>query len=682
LRAAQKDGAARVRELEGIAEQREAALEALRQDMARHEGVAQSLQEQYEREIVAHAKDIEATLLAREKLRDSQKALAAATADLQASKQAAEDIQADSARASERATADVQAAEAQLANFRRQNSLLLAHLESIGHQVPDVSADPEHVAENMEATNDDGSLREVIVYLRRERDLVVAQLEVAQQESQRWRQQSTHAQRMLDDVRQELLQYTPTNGGSKDAGDAASRQGDIEQAQLLRESNSVLRSELTAARTKLRDVEADLARVKDQEVPQLRSTNSALTAELGAARAQVEQLTGMCDHWKLRHEKVLAKYQMIEPEEYEALKVENEKLKACCDALRRQVADLQRSAEQAVEQKSVAQNTRVKTLQADIANLRAQIEAREKELDGERQRSVALEADARLIREQLEKAQADAHNSETGAQASKAKYEKLHNAFQKLRQQSVEKLDQSNKAIKAHEATIQGLSEQIEALQAGSADGNALQRVTAQVAALSEEKDQAVAAHRMLAEELQATQGQLSEAREQLQQLPLPPSDGGSTANTAETEQLRTRLADAEAKVKDFESQLEQLKARALKYARDNKVLQSRATELEKQLAEFRQQGDGQLQAQLDEAKKQLAEAEAKIEVATVNAKKSAELRSKLQISRATKRADDLEKQVAALEAKIAAGGDASPATLKRPNDAADGPAKKAHVNE
>ncbi|KAJ2461515.1 Filament-forming protein [Coemansia sp. RSA 2424] len=697
LRVAQKDDAARVRQLEGVAEQREAALEALRQDMARHEGVAQNLQEQYEREIVAHAKDIEATLLAREKLRDSQKALAAVTAELQTSKQAAEHIQADAARASERATADVQAAEAQLAKFKRQNSLLLAHLESIGHQVPDISVDPEQVAENMEETTTDegGSLREVIVYLRRERDLVAAQLEVAQQESQRWRQQSTHAQKMLDEVRQELLQYAPASE-SKESGGAANRQGDIEQAQLLRESNSVLRSELTAARARLRDIEADLVRVKDQEVPQLRSANSALTAELGAARAQVDQLTGMCDHWKQRHEKVLAKYQMIEPEEYEALKVENEKLKADCSALRRQVADLQRSAEQAVEQKSAAQNTRVRTLQADIARLHAQIEAQLRELDAERQKSTALESDAALIREQLEKASADAMNSETGAQASKAKYEKLHGAFQKLRQQSVEKLEQSNKAIKAHEATIQGLSEQVEALQTGSADAGALQRVTAQVAALAEEKDHAVAAHRALAEELQSTQSQLNEARERLQhqQTLAAPGDNESAGNAmtaaaaaAETEQLRARLVDAEAKVKDYETQLEQLKARALKYARDNKVLQSRATELEKQLAEIKQQGDSSspLQAQLEEAKRQLTEAEAKIEVATVNAKKSAELRSKLQISRANKRADDLEKQVAALEAKLeeTSGEGASSATLKRPtNDAADGPAKKAHVSE
>ncbi|KAJ2062256.1 Filament-forming protein, partial [Coemansia sp. S155-1] len=534
---------ARAAQLEAVAEQREAALVALREDMARHEGIAQGLQEQYEREIVAHAKDIEATLLAREKLRNSQKSLATATAELQACKLAAEQSQADAGRASERAAADVQAAETQLAKVKRQNSLLLAHLESIGHHVPDISVDPELVgAQEGESA---ASLREVIVYLRRERDLVSAQLDVAQQESQRWRKQSTQTQRMLDDVRQELAQNIPTDTGKED----------IEQAQLLRESNSVLRSELTDARSRLRGVEAELSRVRDQEVPQLRSNNSALTAELSAARAQVDQLSGMCEHWKQRHENVLAKYQMIEPEEYEALRVENEKLKSDCDSLRRQVTELQQHVDHAVEQKSAAQNNKVRSLQSDIARLRAQIEAQLKELEVEREKSAALETDTASMRVQLEKAQEDLQSAETGTVASKAKYEKLHNAFQKLRQQSVEKLEQSKSIIKTHEATIQTLTEEKEATPNGSA--------ASMVAALTEEKNQAVAAHHALAEELQVAHSQLAEAREQLQartaQAPLPAEPA-----TVETEQLRAQLAEYEAKVNQYEAQLEQLKAKAL----------------------------------------------------------------------------------------------------------------------
>ncbi|KAJ2812258.1 hypothetical protein H4S07_001520, partial [Coemansia furcata] len=512
------------------------------------------------------------------------------------------------------------------------------------------------------------SLREVIVYLRRERELVAAQLEVAQQEAQRWRQQATHAQRMLDDVRQELTQESEPR--AKEGGSA---QDSADQAQLLRESNSVLRSELTLARTRLRDVEADLVRVRDQEVPQLRSAHAALTAELGAARAQAEQLAGMCEHWKQRHEKVLAKYQMIEPEEYDALKVENAKMAADCEALRQQIADLQKHAAEAGEQRSAAQSSRVRSLQADVARLRAQIEAQLKELEEVREKSSQAEAAAAAgAREQLEAAQADVQAAQAAALASKGKYEKLHTVFTKLREQSVDKLEASNRTIKEREAAIQALTAQIEAAQEGGSDVAA---AAATVAALTEEKDRAVAKQNALAEELQTAHAQLSEAREQLQARSAQVQPAADDASGGEA--VRRQLAEAEAKVKEYEGQLEQLKARALRYARDNKAFQARVSELEKQLAGA---DGGTLQAQLDAAKQQLADAEAKIETATTNAKKSAELRSKLQISRANKRADELEKQVAALEAKIGELAPGESASLKRPNDAADGPAKKAHV--
>ncbi|KAJ2003312.1 Filament-forming protein [Coemansia thaxteri] len=786
LNETQSASASRVAQLESEVEHKTAALDALREDMRRHEGVAQNMQEQYEREIVAHAKDIEGTLLAREKLRESQKQLSAATSELLDSQQAAALLQAEVDQTAVRAAAEVQAAESQLSRIKRQNALLLAHLESIGHRVPDITIDPEQIASSIVPQHDGsdgattvssasseansvGGLREVIVYLRRERDLVSAQLDLAQQESQRWRQQSSHTQRALDEVRKELQQYVPpassTDGSPSDASSLGQKQADrspadiippgegpigltalqrqacrqqIEQTVLLRESNSVLRSELTSARVRLRELELELSKVKDQEVPQLRSTNATLEAELGATRAQIDQLQAMCDHWKQRHEKVLAKYEMIEPEEHEAIKAENSRLKSESEALhmestslrqanaglQQDVAKLQEQIKHAAEQKTAVFTGRIRSLQQDVSRLQAQIEAQLAELDSEREKASSHEAGARQLREQLDHAQAEAQTAEAGAQGSKAKYEKLHNAFQKLRQQSVEKLDQSNKAIKAHEATIQSLSEQVDTLSAQVESLRAagiksaavpaapetaeraenLQRVTAEIAELTSEKDQAVEAHLKLAQELQQTQGLLHEARAQLltqagqqtQESTFDQAAVPTDASVAEVEQLRARLAEADAKVKDYEGQLEQLKARALKYARDNKVLQSRATDLERQLAELKSQNggsDADLQKQLDEAKRQLSEAEAKIEQAQTNAKKTAELRSKLQISRANKRADDLEKQVALLQAKLgpleSSGGSLdqpAPAdetgSLKRPSDASDTPAKKAHTDD
>ncbi|KAJ1666789.1 Filament-forming protein [Coemansia sp. RSA 1813] len=743
--------ASRLTQLEDAVEQKTQSLATLRDDMRRHEESAQSLQEQYEREIVAHAKDIEGTLLAREKLRETQRKLTETADELQACEKANARLKQDDRKARDKADQDVKAAEEQLSEIRRQNSLLLAHLESLGHQVPDISVDPEQVAsvEGGDAANDAGEqpssvpsapsgLRDVVVYLRRERDLVTAQLELAQQESQRWKQQTTHTQRMLDEARNELMQYTPAGVGS---GGIADNDGDtsmgqhqssssssvetilaagegplsltasqrqscrqlIEQATLLRESNTVLRSELNGARAQLHSLETELTKVKDQEVPQLRSINASLQAELDAVRAEVQQLQHMCEHWKQRHEKVLARYQMIEPEEYEALKKQNEELRAAAERMTVENARLQEQNNREATQKVTADSRKAKLLQSEISRLKSQVDSLMNDLSSERG----------ILASTQEESQRMARD----AQEQKAKFDKLHTVFQKLRQQSVEKLDQSNKTIKAHEATIQSLSQQIDELrghleagaeqqlpvlapsvspqQGSGAQDDAVAKLQSEITVLTKDKDDATTAQHQLAEQLQQTQQLLENARAELVTAQNTTGEAAGADASIEVEQLRQKLAEADAKVKDYESQLEQLKARALKYARDNKVLQAKATQLEKQVAELQQtqQGEGaspssslvnDLQKQLSEAQKQLAGSEAKIEAAQANAKKTAELRSKLQISRANKRAADLETQVNELQEKIVALESSTGGTvpLKRPTDSEDTPAKKQHIEE
>ncbi|KAJ2665610.1 Filament-forming protein [Coemansia sp. RSA 1200] len=773
----------RLAQLEGAVEQKTQALASLRDDMKRHEETAQSLQEQYEREIVAHAKDIEGTLLAREKLRDMHRRFAETADALQACEREKAGLKEDVGKVRNKALLDVKAAEDQLVEIRRQNSLLLAHLESLGHRVPDISVDPEQTAEVAVAAasgaDNDGNgqsasvpsaggsnsgLRDVVVYLRRERDLVTAQLELAQQESQRWEQQSTYTQRMLDEARNELMQYTPTLASGNDStgiGDAsrdkeqqsssgvvsaptsveavlAAGEGPlsltasqrqacrqlVEQATLLRESNTVLRSELNGARARLQSVEKELSAVRDQEVPQLRSTNASLQAELDAVRAEVAQLKQMCEHWKQRHEKILAKYQMIEPEEYEALKRQGEELRATADRATAENAQLREQINAAATQKATADTRRTKLQQSEINRLKGQIDSLVKDLSGERERLAQHEAHAAELQRILDESHEETQRATRDAQEQKAKFDKLHSTFQRLRQQSVEKLEQSNRTIKSHEETVQALRQQVDELRGQLGDGGAVvipsgaqdndavvAQLRSEIDKLTGDKDEAAMAHQRLAEDLQHTQALLKQARAELadaqntrtehQEAGGETGDGTSSAAAAEVETLRQKLAMAEAKVSEYESQLEQLKARALKYARDNKVLQTKATQLEKRVAELQDQQQQQssssplvesLQKQLSDAQKQLSESDAKIEAAQANAKKTAELRSKLQISRANKRATDLEHQVSELQTKIetlesssssaAAAAGSNNVPLKRALDTEETSAKKAHVDQ
>ncbi|KAJ1941725.1 Filament-forming protein, partial [Linderina pennispora] len=451
--------------------------------------------EQYEREIVAHAKDVETTLVAREKLRETQSKLTMANSELRAAKKSHDQATAAAKHEVEQAKESAQRAESRLTEIQRQNSILMAHLESIGQTVPDVTVDPERIsaeadsqqpgdmtapstgAPAAQAGGEQGGLREIVVYLRRERDLVAAQLELAQQESQRWKQQANHTQRALDNVRGELLQYTPADQvpSSDDsvekpvsanaipdgegpitltASQRKTARQQIENGMLLRESNVVMRSDLNLARRKLKAIEAELSNLKNQVVPQLRGDNATLQAELEATRAQAEQLQGMCDHWKQRHEKVLARYQMIEPDEYESLKRENQQMKQQAEESAKERADLQ------------IQANKVLQLQLEIDQLKGQAEKHIATLEEERKSVADKEKQITELQSNVTQAQSSSKTANALAEATQKKYDKLHNSFKKLREQSQDGFRSRQEIISQKEADIAELTEKVQALEA------------------------------------------------------------------------------------------------------------------------------------------------------------------------------------------------------------------------
>ncbi|KAJ1891532.1 Filament-forming protein, partial [Kickxella alabastrina] len=750
----QKDNyAARLAKLDEENQFKARSLSALRDELERRDEAAQSMQVQYEKEVVMHAEVIKSSLLTRERLIETQRRLADIGGQLQASRDSNNQLQAQLNQARDKAADEIKSTRGQLADTRRQNSLLLAHLESLGHEVPDISVDPEKVAASAETdtaggtgdtaagtgTSSQTGLRDVVVYLRRERDLATAQLELAQQESQRLQQQCTYTQRMLDEVRNELLQYTPTGDAdplSNDNGSLRSEssadiimkgngpitltatqrqscQKQIKEILILRDSNSVLRSDMESTKRRLRDTERDLSHFRDQEVPRLQKDNGSLRAELQSVRTQVTQLTGMCEQWKQRHENMLAKYSMIEPEVYEALKVENQELKTRFERLEAENKQLQQRIAQAAEQQLSTDARKMTLLQSEIARLKKQIESQLLQLASEKDHARIQDSQIDSLREAVKAKESAIQTSNKEVADSQVKFEKLRDVFQRLRQQSVEKLEQSNMVIKGHESTIQVLTEQINASQrqqqpaastGPEADAETLRRLEGEISALTKEKDEALAGYQNLAGELQETRAALQAARAQLleksqaqtqaQTQPQTQEEGVSSDNTtasaAEINRLKSELAAAEAKVNEYKGQLEELKVRASKYFSDNRVLQAKASALEKRLSEASttlapstelQQQLEQTQKQLGEAQKQLAESDAKIEQAQATAKKMAELRSRLQISRETKRADDLAKQVDELQTKIGVL-ESGTGSLKRPMETDDGPSKKAHTEE
>lgn len=103
-------------------------------------------------------------------------------------------------------------------DLNAQNGVLHEHLETFGSQAAKIQSRTEMTDEPMGLTaaeNDSASasssseqLREVIRYLRREKDIIDLQLEFSKQEATRLRQQLEFATRNLEESRQSLVEVS------------------------------------------------------------------------------------------------------------------------------------------------------------------------------------------------------------------------------------------------------------------------------------------------------------------------------------------------------------------------------------------------------------------------------------------------------------------------------------------
>lgn len=231
-----EDGIADLRSADQSA--REAQL-AAQDDMRRQAQLAKDAHDKYERELVAHAEDVKRLSEVKTELeqvrstvREHQAATETAQANLRASEESwnrqKEVLQHELADVRKRCVpvpaerptkmrADVVICRSE--ELKEHNNTLAQHLENATAQAAQLqlrhaatgegegesSADAETVeAIAASRSSSDEQLREVIRYLRREKDIIDLQLEFSKQEASRLRQQLDFTSRSLEEARQSL----------------------------------------------------------------------------------------------------------------------------------------------------------------------------------------------------------------------------------------------------------------------------------------------------------------------------------------------------------------------------------------------------------------------------------------------------------------------------------------------
>ncbi|KAF1325618.1 Nuclear mitotic apparatus protein, partial [Globisporangium splendens] len=331
---------------------------ALRDEIALLKKDLSSAQENYERELQLHAAEVSKAAASRkhiEELQNKKQELFGEVLDLKAK---VANVDQEAHEHLENLRKELQEVTEAKDVLSQQNKLLHSQLERAASQVRRAHEQElmKNAIEKRQETGEEGKtdgdgatnvqhnkevddLRSVIAFLRRESEISVSKLDLAQQETQRYRAQVLSLESTVERLRDEIK--TVSSNGDKQGGsettsnapsEAAKRVAQLEQLSLLRESNATLRDESQKYLVKLKEEEAKVKALEDQLTP-LRNSEASLKTLVASLKQEIVTLNDANKRWKQRVEQLVEKYQQVDPAEHD--KVVSEK-----EALAKEVAEL------------------------------------------------------------------------------------------------------------------------------------------------------------------------------------------------------------------------------------------------------------------------------------------------------------------------------------------------------
>lgn len=297
-------------------------------NLKRQAQIATDAQQSYEQELMKHAQAAESLQKLRNEYAELKSQVYGFKAEAEASKSMLDSSTSSWEEQKEIYEKEIQEVGARCDDLVKQNKLLHAQFEGVSQQIATLQKNRVQNDGEIEIANSDKSLeelREVIAYLRREKEIVDVQLELQTQESRRFKQQLDHSRTSLDEVRTQLQEERLRESESlKNMASHEDLMQRISELNILRESNSALRSEKDRYVKKNQELAQSIQTMTSQIQP-LEDRVRDLEGELEMRDGQMKLLEEDNERWKERNNSILQKYDRIDPAELEAL---NEQLRS------------------------------------------------------------------------------------------------------------------------------------------------------------------------------------------------------------------------------------------------------------------------------------------------------------------------------------------------------------------
>ena len=545
-------------------------VDQMKTDVSRQTQLATEAKQNYESEVAKHTEAAGALSI----LRDEYTQLKQKVLDLSlAAERATEQLHSsETSWESRRFTyeQEIEQLKSRGESLSNQNKILLDQLERVSTQLVGHSDLPPNYTDTPEfQASSEEQLRDIISHIRREKDMLDVKYDSVSKDLKNTTLKLRHAEASLENVRAELeREKSLVDEKIKLKADHEKVLAQLNDINILRESNSTLRQQSQFYSQKVTDLEADLTKLRASTTP-LENQVRTLSAELETKTQQLALSQQDGARWRTRAQQILQKYDRIDPEELKQLQEQVETLK-------KQNADLLSNNVQSEEQKK-------KTT--------SELEIKLKESE---EKSVKLKADL----------------------------DALEARFAKIKSEFLEKMGRrrhENAALKEQLAaannTINELNSKFESLKASTAasatgSDEATAKLNAELEAVKKELETSNAEKISLQESIKSLQEQ------QQQQQPAVSSDADKAKFDALTAEYETFKKNAE----QLQKELEVSKAELDQYKSGLETAQA-------QIESFKQSGAddvdktvriSELETEIKNVQAQLAEAIAASEVTDV----------------------------------------------------------------
>lgn len=353
------------------------------EDLKAQAEIATRAQQNYENELVKHSDAMKNLQNEREQHNALKTEVARFKAQAEGARAALEEGKEHWAESRERYERELNQSRTKLNELEEQNKIVHQQLENVSTQIASLKQSRVSVAgRDSDTLNADqaSGLQEVVNYLRKEKEILEVQYELALNENKKLEATVKGLQSQLDQTR-DMLSAAQQSQAQPQHGNLSleAYERNVEQMNTLRESNITLRNDLRQATTRLEDKNKEVETLYAQIQP-LQARVQELEVELEATVKELESARQNGEHWQKRYQEVLHKYDRIDPAELEALKDKMSSLEAERDQAKEAINGFE---ERLATEKKTTQDQMEATFAERRERMITQFKERSKQLSGQ-----------------------------------------------------------------------------------------------------------------------------------------------------------------------------------------------------------------------------------------------------------------------------------------------------------